>query len=201
MKNMYKKTLALCLAASVAVPAFVIADDTHTNNPSVVDRVANSDTMLTARLETTYALNPHLSAFEIDVDVRNQVAHLGGTVGSDIEKDLAGEIAKSISGIRDIDNDINVDANRKAQARSGQTHDRSFGQTVEDLTTTASIKTKFLTDTNVGGLKVNVDTMNDRVILRGTVRSSAEKALAEQIAKNTSGVQAVDNQLVVNAEG
>jgi len=44
---------------------------------------------------------------------------------------------------------------------------------------------------------INVDTKDRVVTLKGTVRSSAAKARAAEIARSTEGVTKVVNQLVV----
>jgi hyperosmotically inducible periplasmic protein len=57
---------------------------------------AAKDAWIDGRLESVYALNPHLSAFGIDTDVDKGVVILTGQVPSDIDRDLAGELAKGI---------------------------------------------------------------------------------------------------------
>ncbi|MCB0309612.1 MAG: BON domain-containing protein [Bdellovibrionales bacterium] len=159
-----------------------------------------SDTWLEAKLVTTITLNRNLSIFDIDTDVRNQVAYLSGVVATDVEKNLAEEVARSIDGIKDVNNKIAVDKSKAPRQEDMANNERSFGQKIEDLTTTASIKSSFLTNSNVDGLDINVDTMNGKVTLKGTVASDQEKALAVQIAKNTDGVSSVNDELKVVAD-
>lgn len=160
------------------------------------DNKEYSDTWLQSKLVTTYLLNRHLSVFDIDTEVKNQVVYLAGEVDSEVDKDLAGEVAKSIKGVNSVENNLTVAKTKVARNKAAVT-ERSFGQQVSDMTTTASIKTKLLADQNVSGLSVNVDTLNDVVTLKGEVKSDAEKALVEQIAKNTDDVDSVNNQLKV----
>ena len=155
--------------------------------------VKYSDTWLQAKLETTYMLNRNLGPFAVDTDVRDRVAHISGKVETPIQKELAEQIAKSIDGITSVENKIIVEKT----ARASDSATRSFGQVVEDLSTTASIKTKFLTDSQVSGLAINVDTDRSKVTLKGAVTSDAERQLAGKIAENTSGVEGVSNMLTV----
>lgn len=76
----------------------------------------------------------------------------------------------------------------------GQT---DVGTYVDDRTITAAVKAKLIEDRTTGGLSINVDTLNGEVALSGFAKSSAEKAQAEAIARNTKGVRAVHNNLVV----
>ena len=59
------------------------------------------------------------------------------------------------------------------------------------------MKTKFLGDTKVPGMDINVDTNNHVVTLTGTVKDAAEKAEALRLAKNTTGVHSVVDKLTI----
>jgi osmotically-inducible protein OsmY len=155
------------------------------------------DAWITGKLEAVYALNRHLEGYAIDTDTQNGVVHLTGTVESDIDRDLAGEIAKGIEGVMSVDNDLKVaSGSRKPATSSGD--DRPFGVWIDDATTTAAVKSKLLANPNTKGLKIDVDTRGDVVTLRGEVSSSEEKQLAEELAKNSGDVKEVRNQLVVS---
>lgn len=191
----------LGLATTFASPAFysteAMAETTSADSEHV------SDTWLEAKLVTIYTLNSELSIFDIDVDVRDQVAYLTGTVDSQVEKDLATEIADSVDGVQKIENTITVVASEKSDSTrtSRDTSDKSFMQTVSDLTTTASIKSRLLANSEIDGLDINVTTDRDVVTLKGIVNSETHSALAEKIAENTDGVTRVVNQLEVKAQG
>jgi osmotically-inducible protein OsmY len=155
-----------------------------------------SDTWLQTKLVTTYTLNRHLSVFDFDTEVVDQVAYLKGSIGSEVQKDLAEQIAMSIDGVREVKNQLKVvpELTKKAD-NPGKTAERSFGQIVEDLTITASVKSSLLTNQNIEGLNINVDTSFGEVTLQGKVKSGTEKALAERLASNTEGVREVNNNL------
>ena len=59
------------------------------------------------------------------------------------------------------------------------------------------VKSRLLMDTDISGLDIDVDVEDSKVILKGTVGSEAERALAVEIAKNASEVKSVDDQLSV----
>ena len=50
-----------------------------------------------------------LSAGDIDVDTRDSVVRLSGTVGSDTERQLAEFIAKNTSGVLSVSNELETD--------------------------------------------------------------------------------------------
>ena len=68
----------------------------------------------------------------------------------------------------------------------------------EDAALTVAIKTKLLADTDVSGMRIDVDTLDRVVTLTGSVTTEGAKAKAEAIAKATSGVNRVDNRLMVS---
>lgn len=167
------------------------------------DKGGSSDVWAEASLTTTYTLNRHLNPFKIDTDVKNGVATLRGSVDSQVEKDLAEELALGVDGIKKVRNELKIvpdDDHRTAQRDDADVKDgehRSFMQTVEDANLTAKVKSQLLWNSNTSGLAIDVDTRNAMVTLKGSVDSQAEAQLAEQIAKNTSDVRGVNNQLQV----
>lgn len=162
---------------------------------------ASKDAWLTGKVETVFMLNSHLNAFEIDTDVESGVVKLSGTVESDIDKDLAASLAKGVSGVVEVNNELMVDAelerNSEAEDVDG---DRRFGTWVDDATTTAAVKSRLIGNEHIKGLKIDVDTRGDVVTLTGRVETDQQKMLAEELASNTGDVKGVRNNLVVDPE-
>jgi osmotically-inducible protein OsmY len=74
---------------------------------------------------------------------------------------------------------------------------KKTGEVVTDAAITSAVKTKFVADTTVKALKIDVDTNNGVVTLNGTVSSRAEADRAVMLARNTRGVTRVVNNLKV----
>lgn len=161
------------------------------------------DAWLDGKLETAYLFNPHLNSFTIDTEVKSGVAYLSGTVESSIDKELAERLAIGIDGITDVKSSLVVgkDATRREiQARvdaKGMEDKRTFREWYDDSTTTAAVKSKLIGNPGTSGLKIDVDTRNDVVTLSGAVASGEEKQLAEQVARDTTDVKDVTNDLSV----
>lgn len=153
------------------------------------------DAWIQGKIETVYTLNRHLNAFAIDTSVAAGAVHLTGKVESDIDRDLAEELAKGIDGVVSVDNDLVVEAKSR---KAAETSARPFDVWVDDATTTAVVKSKLLANPNTKGLQVDVDTVGDVVTLSGAVASQEEKQLAEQLARNSGDVKDVRNQLIVS---
>lgn len=157
------------------------------------------DLWVKAKLETTYLLNRQLNPFDIKTDIKDGVAVLSGTVESDVERDLAEELALSIEGIQEVKNELKVDPSTAGMPPTDSA-ERSFSRKVEDANLTAQVKSQLLSNRNTGGLAIDVDTRNAVVTLSGSVKSDAEAELAGRIAQNTRGVSSVENQLTVGGE-
>ena len=68
---------------------------------------------------------------------------------------------------------------------------------VDDATLTTRVKAKFAEHPTVSGMSISVETLKGTVQLSGFVKTSDEKAMAERLARETSGVVAVRNDLIV----
>jgi hyperosmotically inducible protein len=74
---------------------------------------------------------------------------------------------------------------------------KTVGETIDDATITARVKTALLNDPQVGGMKIDVDTTKGVVTMSGVVKSQAEAARAVQLAKQAPGVKDVRSTLQV----
>lgn len=145
---------------------------------------------------TAFALNRHLSPFSIDIDVAGGTATLTGEVESDVDRDLAEEVALGVDGIDSVDNQLVVNADVERN-----TDDREMSSRFDNATTTATVKSKLLWNRNTEGMDINVSTENGVVTLDGTASSAEAKELAERLAENTDGVRNVNNNITVSGEG
>jgi hyperosmotically inducible periplasmic protein len=87
-------------------------------------------------------------------------------------------------------------ANRGSQLQASDTV-KTVKTTVTDSAITADVKAKLLANPGTKVFDIHVETNHGVVTLHGTVRSTAEKELAERLAKSADGVKAVDNDLTV----
>jgi osmotically-inducible protein OsmY len=75
---------------------------------------------------------------------------------------------------------------------------KSVGETIDDASITAKVKTALLNDPQIAGLKIDVDTTLGVVTMSGVVKSTAEEQRAVQLARNVDGVKDVKSTLQVN---
>jgi len=74
---------------------------------------------------------------------------------------------------------------------------QAVGAYVDDATLTTRVKAKFAEDPTVSAMAISVETFNGLVQLFGFAKSSDERSKAESLARNTSGVKGVKNDIAI----
>jgi len=92
-------------------------------------------------------------------------------------------------------NENNSRAEQKENPTVGATKD-----TRSDTAITAELKGKITDDDLLNNTDISVDTDHNIVTLTGSVATADQKAHAEDLAKNTTGVLSVNNKLAINPE-
>lgn len=144
---------------------------------------------------TAFALNKHLSPFKLDVSVEQGTAVLKGKVENEVDRDLAERIALDIKGIDKVDNQLEIDPNVAAEPGTKA----NMAQRFEDATLTATVKSKLLWSSVTEALKIEVDSKDGVVTLKGRAQSPEAKEVAGNLANNTDGVVSVNNLISISA--
>lgn len=76
--------------------------------------------------------------------------------------------------------------------------DRSAGETIDDQTILAAVKSKLIADQEVSGLSINVDVHKGIVTLRGYIQTQSEINRAIQLTRSVNGVKSVESKLVLD---
>jgi len=74
---------------------------------------------------------------------------------------------------------------------------QTAGAYIDDSTITATVKTRFIDDTNVDASAISVETLNGTVMLSGFAKNATEKTTAGSIAMKVAGVKTVKNEIAV----
>jgi osmotically-inducible protein OsmY len=181
-----------------------------------------SDAEITASVKSKLLADKTVGGLKLDVDTDKAVVTLKGKVHSATERDQALRLARSTSGVTRVVNKLEietaatsgksttdkvkettgtaVDKTKDAASKAGEATKDAAVQTkdvVADAAITSAVKTKFLADTKVAGLKIDVDTKDNVVTLTGMVNSVEEKNEALRLARTTSGVKRVVDKLTV----
>lgn len=75
----------------------------------------------------------------------------------------------------------------------------TVGAYVDDTALTTRVKAKFADDKTVSAMSISVETLKGVVQLSGFAKSAEEKAMAERLARGTSGVTGVRNDIIVRS--
>jgi len=141
--------------------------------------------------KVTAVISSRYYAADVNVSVRdNGWVNLTGQVKSLYDKDRIYEIASHVHGVKRITNDINVAA--------GTVPDNTDAGILPDDMIRQNILYSIKMDAAIDQpqkIKVNVD--NHLAILSGTVDFYREKLLAETLASQVLGVEAIQNDIKV----
>ncbi len=144
------------------------------NRIKVAD-TGRSDKEIRDDVRDALLVDPATDSWEIDAMVNDGTVTLKGTVESWQEKELAAKVAKSVRGVRDLKNKIDIDYRT----------DRS------DSELRAEIARALRWDTLVDDALIDVNVDDGDVTLKGTVGSVAEKRRA-RVNAWVMGVNSVD---------
>src|SRR5687767_14951159 len=144
---------------------------------------SQSDPGITTAVKSKLAADDTVKAYKIDVDTKNAVVTLKGTVDTAAAKTRAVEVARATKGVTDVIDQLNVTP--PGVATSGTS---DLVEPLTDPAITAAVKSSLLADPYSSGLKIDVDTNHAVVTLKGTVATEDEKTRAENVARNTKGV-------------
>jgi len=156
----------------------------------------NSDGWLSMKVKGALLFNRNVSAVNTQVYVTDGVATLKGQADSQAQKDLTGEYAKDIDGIKGVDNQMTI---ADTTNTSDQNNDKNKDNKIDDASITAQVKMAFLTHHSTSAFKTGVETTNGVVTLTGDATSGAGKDMATKVAGDINGVtNVINNMNIVN---
>ena len=206
--RVYSCAAALALLASVGCDGTPRVDERSTNENTAATTSANpqhSDPLITARIQAKYFASPEIKAHRIDVDTKNGLVTLEGTVDSESQRALAASIAKGVEGVTRVENKLLVRAAADTAADAPRHHAPDQSLPARDGRTpawiTAKIQSQYYLNPSLKPWRIDVDTSSSgAVTLSGTVDSDTDRGEAVKIARATEGVTAVRDNLRVQPQ-
>jgi hyperosmotically inducible protein len=157
------------------------------------DRAAeNSDTWISMKVKSALLYRRNVSGTKTEVYVKDGIVTLKGEAANQAQKDLTGEYAKDIVGVKDVKNEMIV-------AKTPAKPDQTVGENIDDASITAQVKATLLSHRSTGVLRTKVDTNDGVVTLGGTAKNDAEKALVTKLVADINGVKSVVNNMAIEA--
>jgi len=173
------------------------------------ETVKISDAQLKERVATVLERDASLDDSSVKVgSVNKGVVLLSGDAKTISDHLRAIEDARAVQGVQRVASEIrSPDKLSDAELWYGDDKRDVAASKIEkaeesswDAWTTAAVKLRLLSNREVPGLDINVDTREGVVTLFGTVQNQATKNLAEQLALEATGTRLVKNQLQIVAK-
>jgi hyperosmotically inducible protein len=139
------------------------------------------DAAVTTRVKNALGADPLVKARKIDVDTLEGIVILTGVVETEEEAERAVEIAQGIAGVKEVKNNL-------------QLGKKTWGQAFDDKVIGSKVKAKLIKEPGIRSLNIDVDVNKGVVTLTGVVGYQHQKDRVMEIARTTSGViEVVDN--------
>ena len=142
-----------------------------------------SDSVVKENISRLFSWDPDLHLEPISISFKDTSIVLSGTVGSFYKKFHAGKLAKSLTSIFTIHNEIAV-------VPVNSISDKSIAQSIM-----TSINQNALA--NINNIAVKVE--NGHVVIRGTAANQISFDAVEDIVRYTNGVVDIDNKMAISA--
>jgi hyperosmotically inducible protein len=145
---------------------------------------AITDGWMIMKIHAQFVPEKALDGSDINVDVKNGMVALKGTVPTAGARARAIEIAKATDGVKGVTDNLTLASPPGNMMTDGWVKSKIYGQ--------------FIGEKALDGSDINVDASKGVVTLKGRVPSETARTRAVAIAKATEGVKSVTDALVVS---
>lgn len=150
----------------------------------------NADTWMGRKVRMALVFHRNVNAGKTTVNVKDGLVTLTGEASSTAQKELTTEYAKDIEGVKEVKNEMTVQA-------APVMKERTEGEKIDDASITAQVKTALSTHRSTSSLKTGVETRDGVVKLTGIAANAAEKALVTKLVTDIQGVTDVNNEMTI----
>ena len=150
------------------------------------------DSAITSKVKFALLRDKTVSGFNIKVTTVDCVVYLKGKVSTHEEMVLAKKLVSETADVKEVISTLKVEKSQKKKSNN------YFQKIVVDSSITGRIKSAFLINQNVNGMKIKVTTKLGVVYLEGFADSKRQSSFAEEIAKKTYGVKNVVNLIKIS---
>jgi len=173
--------------------------------PFFREMVDVTDAVIRMRVERSLEEDSALEGTDMKVkSVNNGVVLLAGEARTMSEYLIAIEDVVSVPGVRGIGSEVkSPDLVAELLANPDEVRDergRGLSGAAADLWITTATKLRLLADPRVPGMDVGVDVWNGVVTLHGNVPTEDAVEAASEAARETKGVKAIENEIMVIPE-
>jgi len=170
MKKMYR--VVVMMLAAVALLAL-----------SMPVQASKTDDRIESTAKKSYVFKTYLKGDDIKIQSKDGAVTLTGIVANNHNKSLAQETVAGISGVKSVDNRLEVKGTPPAEN--------------SDAWLITRVKATLLFHRSVSGFNTEVNVKDGIVTLQGEAPSQAQKDLTTEYAKDVEGVKGVNNAMTV----
>ena len=156
-----------------------------------------ADAALISRIKSAISQTKRLHGYGIGVECREGQVTLTGEVPTEIDKDLAANLARETSGVKNVTNQIRIAP--EATPQPGETTKQDLAINVDDLELQANLHERLQAVSELKTQRIAIKVQNRAVTLTGSVATEAQKDRVEQILRNYPKVTAINNQLRIGS--
>jgi osmotically-inducible protein OsmY len=177
-----------------------LANETAVNLPGVVGvknrliidtpNSKTSDAWIGGKVKVTLMFHRNVNGTGTLIGVKNGVVTLKGRASSLAQKELTGEYAADIDGVKKVNNRMTVSSAKKPA-------EQTLGEKIDDASITGQVKTALMTHRSTSTMNTKVATRDGEVTLTGIAKNSAEKSLVSKLVGDIQGVTGVENKMTV----
>ncbi|TAK80310.1 MAG: BON domain-containing protein [Betaproteobacteria bacterium] len=103
MKSIKRATVLIAAAALLALAGCASEGEKQSSAGAYID-----DAAITTKVKTAIFNEPSLKLFDIGVATEDKVVHLTGSVKTRAEMAKAAEVARNVSGVRSVRNELKI---------------------------------------------------------------------------------------------
>jgi hyperosmotically inducible protein len=150
----------------------------------------HSDGWVGVKVKSALLFHRNVRATKTDVNVKDGMVTLSGEASSLAQKELTGEYANDVEGVKGVHNEMTV---ATTPAAPGET----VGEKIDDASITAQVKSALMAHRSTSALKTKVETTEGVVTLTGIAKNAAEKSLVTKLVTDIDGVSSVNNNMTL----
>lgn len=151
---------------------------------------SDADTWIGRKVKIALLFHRSVNVRKTDVAVKDGVVTLTGEASSEAQKELTGEYANDIEGVKEVRNEMTVSTTPEPQ-------ERSASEKMDDASITAQVRTALSTHRSTSALEIGAMTREGEVTMTGIAKNEAEKAMVTKLVSDIRGVTGVKNQMTL----
>ncbi|MDO6840171.1 BON domain-containing protein [Paraglaciecola chathamensis] len=181
-----------------------VVENDKPNNASIERNYAQmvDDASITSAINSKILWSKLSDTTETSIDTYQSKVTLTGLVSSQEDSDTINAMSQHTKGVISVANqlvisDEPISISKKKDPGTEEFEEKKGHSMLADGWITTKIKSTYMYSSNVDSGQITVNTTDGIVVLEGTIKDGAERALAIELARNIRGVKSVTSDKLV----